>query len=131
MASTISNTVVGQFIVTPDNQKVIEGDSVIFRCKAENNNDDLTYTWTFNGNPLEPSDRVYQNGSNLHIEMVNKTTDVGEYACIAYSKSTGARETTSAARLDVICKYIIFKFIRSFCHLSGRYLNFHQNIRSC
>ncbi|XP_063708457.1 tyrosine-protein kinase-like otk [Culicoides brevitarsis] len=91
-----------QFLVTPENQKVIEGDSVIFRCKAENNNDDLTYIWTLNGNPLETSDRVYQNGSNLHIQVVNKTQDVGEYACIAYSKSTGARETTSEARLDVI-----------------------------
>lgn len=59
----------------------------------------------FIGDPLETTDRVYQNGSNLHIQMVNKTQDVGEYACIAYSKSTGAREATTEARLDVICKY--------------------------
>lgn len=49
IAAPIKNTVECQFLVTPENQKVIEGDSVIFRCKAENNNDDLTYTWTFNG----------------------------------------------------------------------------------
>lgn len=59
----------------------------------------------FIGNPLKLTDRVYQNGTNLHISNVNKTQDVGEYVCIAYSKSTGAREATLAARLDVICKY--------------------------
>lgn len=38
-----------QFAITPDSQTALEGDSVIFRCKAQNNNDDLTYTWLLNG----------------------------------------------------------------------------------
>ncbi|XP_055382342.1 tyrosine-protein kinase-like otk [Condylostylus longicornis] len=88
-----------RFIIVPESQTVIEGDSVTFSCHATPG---LKYSWTLNGHPIQNSSRVHQVGSNLHVNDIVKDKDAGDYVCIAATSSSGARQASPPARLTVI-----------------------------
>ncbi|XP_067627176.1 tyrosine-protein kinase-like otk [Eurosta solidaginis] len=90
-----------RFITTPKSQTVIEGDSATFTCRATALYG-LYYTWLHNNLPVVNTTRVRQTDSNLHIEAVQHDTDVGDYICIATSATSGARQASPPARLNVI-----------------------------
>lgn len=56
------------------------------------------------GHRIAYDKRVYQIGSHLHIEAVQRAEDVGDYVCIATSLASGAREASPPAKLSVICE---------------------------
>ncbi|XP_053961875.1 tyrosine-protein kinase-like otk [Anastrepha ludens] len=90
-----------RFITTPQSQTVVEGDPVVFNCLATSV-DELHYTWLHNNVPVENSTRVRQFKSNLHIETAQRDTDIGDYVCIATSATSGARQASPPARLNII-----------------------------
>lgn len=66
------------------------------------------FLWDFLllGQLIQNSSRIYQNGSDLHIEAVSRDSDGGDYVCIATNVASGARQASPPARLTVICKYL-------------------------
>ncbi|XP_036333186.1 tyrosine-protein kinase-like otk isoform X2 [Rhagoletis pomonella] len=90
-----------RFITTPQSQTVVEGDAVVFTCRATSL-DGLRYTWLHNNAPVKNSTRVRQLESNLRIEAVQRDTDAGDYVCIATSMTSGARQASPPARLNII-----------------------------
>uniref|UniRef100_A0A1A9WQZ8 Tyrosine-protein kinase-like otk n=1 Tax=Glossina brevipalpis TaxID=37001 RepID=A0A1A9WQZ8_9MUSC len=90
-----------RFLTLPQNQTVIEGDSADFACHATPTRG-LIYSWTLKGQILKNSTRVYQNGSDLHIEAVRRETDAGNYVCIATNLENGARLASPEAHLSII-----------------------------
>ncbi|XP_037954224.1 tyrosine-protein kinase-like otk, partial [Teleopsis dalmanni] len=96
-----------EFVTLPQSQTVVEGDSVIFTCRASPEND-LKYSWTFNGLLLHNSTKIKQINSNLIIERVNKSNDEGDYVCIATNTGSGARQASPPARLKINVREIAF-----------------------
>ncbi|XP_052873435.1 tyrosine-protein kinase-like otk [Anopheles cruzii] len=97
-----------QFTVTPQSRQVYEGEAVTFECRALFD-DEIDFSWTLNGVPVsvhgrqrDRPQRIYQNGSNLHIRAANGTLDRGDYVCLATARASGARVASPPARLDVI-----------------------------
>ncbi|XP_055902181.1 tyrosine-protein kinase-like otk [Eupeodes corollae] len=90
-----------RFVTLPQSQTVIEGDSVVFTCHATPVGG-MDYSWTHNGHAIQNSTRVHQVGSNLHVNNVVKDVDGGDYACIATTDSSGARQASPPARLNII-----------------------------
>lgn len=111
----------------PQSQSVVENESVKFECESTDSYSELHYDWLHNGEQCDlhipwlcikhsPSlhsipghriaydKRVHQIGSNLHIEAVRRTEDVGNYVCIATNLASGAREASPPAKLSVICE---------------------------
>lgn len=75
------------------------------------------------GRPIENSSRVYQVGSNLHVNKIVKNLDDGDYVCIVTQNSSGARQATPPAKLKVICKWLFYSnfsiSIQFFMHFYG------------
>uniref|UniRef100_A0A0K8U9L3 Tyrosine-protein kinase-like otk n=3 Tax=Bactrocera latifrons TaxID=174628 RepID=A0A0K8U9L3_BACLA len=90
-----------RFITTPQSQTVVEGDPIVFTCRASSA-DGLHYAWLHNNVPVKNSTRVRQLHSDLHIETVQRDADIGDYVCIATSTASGARQASPPARLNVI-----------------------------
>ncbi|KAH8362345.1 hypothetical protein KR200_000746 [Drosophila serrata] len=91
-----------QFRRLPQSQSVVENESADFECESTDPSSELHYEWLHNGHRIAYDKRVYQIGSNLHIEAVQRPEDVGDYVCIATSLASGAREASPPAKLSVI-----------------------------
>ncbi|EDV35802.1 uncharacterized protein Dana_GF12649 [Drosophila ananassae] len=101
MALVSSNS--SHFLQLPQSQSVVENESVDFECQASTDpSSELHYEWLHNGHRIAYDKRVYQIGSHLHIEAVQRAEDVGDYVCIATSLASGAREASPPAKLSVI-----------------------------
>ncbi|XP_011184428.2 tyrosine-protein kinase-like otk [Zeugodacus cucurbitae] len=98
---TFAQSESSRFITTPQSQTVVEGEPIVFTCRASSV-DGLHYAWLHNNVPVKNSSRVRQSESNLHIEAVQRDTDVGDYVCIATSMTSGARQASPPARLNII-----------------------------
>uniref|UniRef100_A0A1B0AGA3 Tyrosine-protein kinase-like otk n=1 Tax=Glossina pallidipes TaxID=7398 RepID=A0A1B0AGA3_GLOPL len=115
-----------RFLTLPQNQTVIEGESADFACHATPTRG-LIYSWTLNGQLLQNSTRVYQNGSDLHIEAVRRESDAGNYVCIATNVENGARQASPEAHLSIIwIQAALVQFLESKhsqvilkCHVEG------------
>lgn len=85
-----------------------------FSCKVDGN-PVPTISWTTDGSPLDTNDNFTSISLSLDKKQLTITnvsrTDSGEYRCMA-SNILG-NETSSAALLDVQCKY------SSYCYPSG------------
>ncbi|XP_075167352.1 protein tyrosine kinase 7 [Haematobia irritans] len=90
-----------RFLILPVSQSIAEGDTADFNCHATPTRG-LIYSWTLNGQLIQNSSRIYQNGSDLHIESVSRESDGGDYVCIATNVANGARQASPPARLTVI-----------------------------
>ncbi|KAM7346076.1 protein tyrosine kinase 7 [Cochliomyia hominivorax] len=90
-----------RFLTLPQSQTIAEGDYVDFNCHATPTKG-LIYSWTLNGHLISNTSRVYQNGSDLHIDAVSRDSDAGDYVCIATNVASGARQASPPARLSII-----------------------------
>uniref|UniRef100_A0A1I8M490 Tyrosine-protein kinase-like otk n=1 Tax=Musca domestica TaxID=7370 RepID=A0A1I8M490_MUSDO len=90
-----------RFLILPQSQSIAEGDTADFNCHATPTRG-LIYSWTLNGQLIQNSSRIYQNGSDLHIEAVSRESDAGDFVCIATNVASGARQASPPARLTVI-----------------------------
>eukprot|EP00099_Drosophila_melanogaster_P014907 NP_523705.2 off-track, isoform A [Drosophila melanogaster] len=100
MASVLASS--SRFQRVPQSQSVVENESVKFECESTDSYSELHYDWLHNGHRIAYDKRVHQIGSNLHIEAVRRTEDVGNYVCIATNLASGAREASPPAKLSVI-----------------------------
>ena len=76
-----------------------EGDTAVFRCKAEANPSLVTYKWFLGGQEVLGS----EDGSVLVLPGLNRTRD-GEIVKCQVSNSIGKSEETYS--LDIFCKFI-------------------------
>ncbi|TMW42466.1 hypothetical protein DOY81_012454, partial [Sarcophaga bullata] len=89
-----------RFLTLPQSQTIAEGDFVDFNCHATPTRG-LIYSWTLNGHLIANTTRIYQNGSDLHIDSVSRDSDAGDYVCIATNVANGARQASPPARLSI------------------------------
>ncbi|XP_042358231.1 inactive tyrosine-protein kinase 7 [Plectropomus leopardus] len=77
-----------QFTKEPKSQDALHGRSAMLRCEVSDPAA-ITYGWLHNGQPLENSDRRFQEGSNLKFTAVDRRLDAGNFECIAQNEVTG------------------------------------------
>ncbi|XP_061646886.1 inactive tyrosine-protein kinase 7 isoform X2 [Phyllopteryx taeniolatus] len=77
-----------QFTREPKSQDALHGRSAMLRCEVSEPTD-ITYRWLHNGQPLENSDRRYQEGSNLKFNAVDRQLDAGNFKCVAQNTAMG------------------------------------------
>lgn len=75
------------------------GASTRFTCGLTSG-EDVTFSWTHNGNLLVSSDRIrisHDSATDLSVLMIRKTSvsDAGSYSCIAKNLFSEARSTTA------------------------------------
>ena len=87
-----------------------EGDTAIFRCRAEANPELVTYKWLLGAQELFGS----EDGSVLVLPGLNRTRDSAIVKC-QVSNTIGKSEETYS--LDIFCKFIVsFTGRHSFIH---------------
>ena len=104
------------FIMTPRNQTIRQGKSVVFLCRAVGSGK-VELKWFKNGLPLQPATRILLAGSNLVFTEV-AYSDEGKYTCQA---SNEAGMIKADAHLRVINKNrigeVFYSFMLSSLHL--------------
>ncbi|XP_067381849.1 inactive tyrosine-protein kinase 7 isoform X3 [Channa argus] len=86
-----------QFTKEPKSQDALHGRSAMLRCEVSDPLD-ISYSWLHNGQPLENSERRFQEGSNLKFTAVDRLVDAGNFECIAKNTVTGeALHSTNAS----------------------------------
>ena len=104
------------FLLSPDPTTVDEGDSLLLFCIHDGSLPAAAISWTVDGNPVEPSDRVSvnslvlsgtdppQTSSSLFVSST-EPADEGSYACQARNELLPATViTSSGANVNVIGK---------------------------
>ncbi|KAM7385856.1 hypothetical protein PAMP_001910 [Pampus punctatissimus] len=77
-----------QFTKEPKSQDALHGRSAMLRCEVSDPAD-ISYSWLHNGQPLENSERRFQEGSNLKFTAVDRRLDAGNFVCVAQNPLTG------------------------------------------
>uniref|UniRef100_A0A8C9ZD38 Inactive tyrosine-protein kinase 7 n=1 Tax=Sander lucioperca TaxID=283035 RepID=A0A8C9ZD38_SANLU len=77
-----------QFTKEPKSQDALHGRSAMLRCEVSDPAD-ISYGWLHNGQPLENSERRFQEGSNLKFTAVDRQLDAGNFECVAQNTVTG------------------------------------------
>uniref|UniRef100_A0A7N6BE73 Protein tyrosine kinase 7 (inactive) n=1 Tax=Anabas testudineus TaxID=64144 RepID=A0A7N6BE73_ANATE len=77
-----------QFTKEPKSQDALHGRSAMLRCEVSDPVD-ISYSWLHNGQPLENSERRFQEGSNLKFTAVDRLLDAGNFECVAQNRVTG------------------------------------------
>ncbi|XP_077469831.1 inactive tyrosine-protein kinase 7 isoform X2 [Stigmatopora argus] len=77
-----------QFTREPKSQDALHGRSAMLRCEVSDPTD-VTYRWLHNGQPLQNSERRYQEGSNLKFNAVDRLLDAENFECVAENAATG------------------------------------------
>ena len=85
---------------------VKEGDTAMFRCRAEANPADLSYRWFLGGHEMAGS----EDGSLLVLPGLNRSSD-GEIVKCQVSNSIGKSEETFS--LEIYCEFNIYTFSSS------------------
>ena len=96
----------------PQGTTKTEGDNVTLSCNADGNPLPMV-SWTKDGFSLVASgnSRISFSGKNRTLTILNASKrDSGEYRCVA--KNSLGNDTSSAAALDIQCKYIICDFFK-------------------
>ncbi|XP_061817189.1 inactive tyrosine-protein kinase 7 [Nerophis lumbriciformis] len=76
-----------QFTKEPKSQDALHGRSAMLRCEVSDPTN-ITYSWLHNGQPLDNSERRYQEGSNLKFTAVERQLDAGNFECVALNMAT-------------------------------------------
>lgn len=92
------------FSVSPGEHSVVEGSPVRLRCEAQPSSR-VKYAWKIDGQPLAPSPRRHQDGSDLRITRVNRIFDSGKFVCVATHDDTGYSIESSPAKIDIQCEF--------------------------
>ena len=95
-----------EFTTLPLSQTKKEGEHVTFSCDANSGNPvPTTFSWTLDGIAVTSTARISLSPDNKQLNITNvNRTDSGQYRCLAVNDAGTA--TSSAATLDVQCKYI-------------------------
>ena len=89
--------------LTSSREKLMEGDSVRYRCRAQANPDNkLNYQWFVGGRRMNaPKTGENEDGSELVLDVVDRTLNGNLVRCeVTNSIGTSAAETV----LDISCK---------------------------
>lgn len=94
------------FDPAPMDTDAAEGGEAHLRCDVSNRRL-IRFYWTLNGRTVANNSRRYQDDSDLRIVRVDRELDSGSYRCIATNDSTGISVTSTAAKLNILCKFYI------------------------
>ncbi len=98
------------FDPAPIDQDVLEGEDTLLRCDVSNRKH-IAFYWQLDGKPLVNTSRRYQDESDLRIKQVDRNKDSGSFRCIATNISTGVSLISTEAKLNIICKILVYE-----CH---------------
>ncbi|XP_046484566.1 inactive tyrosine-protein kinase 7 [Neodiprion pinetum] len=90
------------FSVSPGDHSAAEGTPVRLRCEVDpGSGNDVVYSWSLEGKDLSPSPRRHQDGGDLVITRVDRTSDSGSFVCKATHRLTGLFIESSPATISV------------------------------
>ncbi|KAF0027274.1 hypothetical protein F2P81_020015 [Scophthalmus maximus] len=89
-----------QFTKEPKSQDALHGRSAMLRCEVSDPAD-ISYGWLHNGQPLESSERRFQEGSNLKFTAVDQQLDAGNFECVAENAVTGEMLHSTNASFNI------------------------------
>uniref|UniRef100_A0A669F1W5 Inactive tyrosine-protein kinase 7 n=1 Tax=Oreochromis niloticus TaxID=8128 RepID=A0A669F1W5_ORENI len=89
-----------QFTKEPKSQDALHGRSAMLRCEVSDPTD-IKYSWLHNGQPLENSERRFQEGSNLKFNAVDQRLDAGNFECVAENTVTGEALHSNNASFNI------------------------------
>ncbi|KAM3863016.1 inactive tyrosine-protein kinase 7 [Diretmus argenteus] len=89
-----------QFTKEPKSQDALHGRSAMLRCEVSDPGD-IRYSWLHNGQPLENSERRFQEGSNLKFTAVDRRLDAGNFECVALNTDTGEELHSTNASFNI------------------------------
>uniref|UniRef100_A0A3B4G7G0 Protein tyrosine kinase 7 (inactive) n=1 Tax=Pundamilia nyererei TaxID=303518 RepID=A0A3B4G7G0_9CICH len=89
-----------QFTKEPKSQDALHGRSAMLRCEVSDPTD-IRYSWLHNGQPLENSERRFQEGSNLKFSAVDRRLDAGNFECVAENTATGEALHSNNASFNI------------------------------
>ncbi|XP_031593450.1 inactive tyrosine-protein kinase 7 [Oreochromis aureus] len=89
-----------QFTKEPKSQDALHGRSAMLRCEVSDPTD-IKYSWLHNGQPLENSERRFQEGSNLKFNAVDQRLDAGNFECVAENTATGEALHSNNASFNI------------------------------
>ncbi|XP_019951254.2 inactive tyrosine-protein kinase 7 [Paralichthys olivaceus] len=89
-----------QFTKEPKSQDALHGRSAMLRCEVSDPAD-ISYSWLHNGQPLENSERLFQEGSNLKFTAVDRQLDAGNFVCVVENAATGETLHSTNASFNI------------------------------
>ncbi|CAB1424253.1 unnamed protein product, partial [Pleuronectes platessa] len=89
-----------QFTKEPKSQDALHGRSAMLRCEVSDPAD-ISYGWLHNGQRLENSERLFQEGSNLKFTAVDRQLDAGNFECVAENAATGETLHSTNASFNI------------------------------
>nr|XP_019951254.1 PREDICTED: inactive tyrosine-protein kinase 7 [Paralichthys olivaceus] len=89
-----------QFTKEPKSQDALHGRSAMLRCEVSDPAD-ISYSWLHNGQPLENSERLFQEGSNLKFTAVDRQLDAGNFVCVVENAATGETLYSTNASFNI------------------------------
>ena len=95
------------FDPAPIDRDVVEGDEIRLRCDVSSRRH-IEFYWTQSDRQVDNTSRRFQEDSDLRITRVDRRHDSGPFRCIATNVTTGVSLQSTTARLNILCKYIIF-----------------------
>uniref|UniRef100_A0AAX7T482 Protein tyrosine kinase 7 (inactive) n=1 Tax=Astatotilapia calliptera TaxID=8154 RepID=A0AAX7T482_ASTCA len=99
-AATSGTAAAIQFTKEPKSQDALHGRSAMLRCEVSDPTD-IRYSWLHNGQPLENSERRFQEGSNLKFSAVDRRLDAGNFECVAENTATGEALHSNNASFNI------------------------------
>uniref|UniRef100_A0A8C5FJS0 Protein tyrosine kinase 7 (inactive) n=1 Tax=Gadus morhua TaxID=8049 RepID=A0A8C5FJS0_GADMO len=89
-----------QFTKEPKSQDALHGRSAMLRCEVSDPAD-VAYRWLHDGQPLQSSERRFQETSNLKFTAVDRLLDAGNFECVVENTASGESLHSTNASFNI------------------------------